>query len=84
MPERPDLQAFREATPQPFREIVTDLVRLLGRKPTPTSGAKDTRAVDRWIEGREPYKDANERLRFAYRIARMLASQTIPMSCRRG
>lgn len=40
MPERPDLQAFRESTPQPFREIVTDLVPLLGRKLTAYIGGE--------------------------------------------
>jgi hypothetical protein len=78
-PERPDLKAFRESTLRPFREIVADLVSLLGRKLTAyIGGAKDVRAVDRWIEGREAYRDADERVRFAYRIALMLASQDHP------
>jgi hypothetical protein len=78
-PARPDLKAFRESTVRPFREIVADLVPLLGRKLTAyIGGAKDVRAVDRWIEGRVPYKDAEERLRFAYRIARLLGSQDHP------
>ena len=62
-----------------FREIVIDLAGLLGRKLTAyIGGAKDIRAVDRWIEGRAPYKDAEERLRFAYRIAHLLGSRDHP------
>lgn len=75
-PVHPDLDAFRESTVRPFPELVTDLATLLGRKLTAyVGGAKDVRAVDRWIEGRAPYKDAEERLRFAYRIARLLSGQ---------
>ena len=78
-PARPDLEAFRESTVRPFREIVIELVGLLGRKLTAyVGGAKDVRAVDRWIEGRVPYKDAEERLRFAYRIAHLLVGRDHP------
>lgn len=78
-PARPDLLAYRESTVLPFGELVTELVALLGRKLTAyVAGAKDVRAVDRWIEGRAPYKDVEERLRFAYRIARMLAGNDHP------
>lgn len=78
-PARPDLEAFRESTVRPFRDIVGDLAALLGRKLTAyIGGAKDIRAVDRWMEGRAAYKDAEERLRFAYRIAHLLGSRDHP------
>jgi hypothetical protein len=32
------------------------------------------RAVDRWIAGNLPYRDAEDRLRFAYRVASALNS----------
>jgi hypothetical protein len=64
---------------RPLREIVNDLAGLIGRKLTAyVGGVKDVRAVDRWIEGRAPYKDAEERLRFAYRIAHLLGSRDHP------
>ena len=33
------------------------------------------RAVERWAAGTEPYKGAEERLRLAFRIAKMLQTQ---------
>jgi hypothetical protein len=78
-PARPDLEAYRESTVRPFQEIAGDLAALIGRKLTAyIGGAKDVRSVDRWIEGRAPYKEAEERLRFAYRIAHLLGSRDHP------
>ncbi len=60
---------------RPFPEVVSELVGILGKKLTAyIAGAKDVRAVGRWMEGREPYNGAQERLRFAYRVVRMLGS----------
>ena len=37
-------------------------------------GVKDTRVVDRWIQGgTEPYRDADRRIRLAYQIAKTLS-----------
>ncbi len=78
-PARPDLVAYRESTVRPFAELVADLVAVVGRKLTAyIAGAKDVRAVDRWVEGRAPYKDVEERLRFAYRITRLLGGSDHP------
>jgi hypothetical protein len=75
-PARPDLEAFREATTRAFPEVVAELARVLGKKLTAyIAGVKDVRAVDRWMEGREPYKAADERLRFTFRVVRLLGSQ---------
>jgi hypothetical protein len=72
-PSRPDLAAHREATALPFPKLVQDLTRSIGRKLTAyIAGVKDVRALDRWIEGAAPYKDAEERLRFAYRVVKTL------------
>lgn len=72
-PIRPDLTAHREATATAFPNLVTELAGIIGKKLTAyISGVKDVRALDRWIEGAEPYKDVEERLRFAFRVVRTL------------
>lgn len=72
-PARPDLAAHRRATTTDFPRLVRELVDILGRKLTACIGrVKDVRAVDRWMEGGEPYMDAEARLRFAFRVAKTL------------
>lgn len=72
-PSRPDLAAHREATASPFPKVVDELVRLIGKKLTAyIAGVKDVRALDRWIDGAAPYKNAEDRLRFAYRVVKTL------------
>ena len=67
---RPELAAHRAATAASFAEIARELSETLGKKLTAyLAGVKDTRAIDRWITGAEPYKDADERLRRAYVVA---------------
>jgi hypothetical protein len=76
---RPDLAAHRESLRLPTTEIVNRLVAMLGRKLTAYIGkVKDVRAVDRWMAGGEIYGDAEERLRFAYQVARTLREQETP------
>ena len=72
---RPDLAAHRRAIQAPFAEIVAELAEILGKKLTAyASGVKDTRVVERWIQGGvEPYKDADRRIRLAYQIAKTLS-----------
>lgn len=74
-PARPDLAAHREAIHAPFRDIVGQLVAILGKKLTAyVAGVKDTRVIDRWSAGdvQQPYRDADRRIRLAYQIARTL------------
>src|SRR6202166_2819238 len=72
-PSRPDLAAHREATSLPFSKLVQDVVAVIGRKLTAyIAGVKDVRALDRWIDGTAPYKSAEERLRFAFRVIKTL------------
>ncbi len=73
-PARPDLAAHREATSLPFSKLVQDLVAVIGKKLTAyIAGVKDVRALDRWIDGAVvPYKSAEERLRFAFRVIKTL------------
>jgi hypothetical protein len=76
---RPDLAAHRESLRLPAHEIVNRLVAILGRKLTAYIGkVKDVRAVDRWIAGGEIYGDAEQRLRFAFQVARTLSEQDTP------
>jgi len=70
---KPDLIAYRESLRLPASQIVQQLVDILGRKLTAYIGnVKDVRAVDRWIAGGTLYGNAEERLRLAYQVARML------------
>jgi hypothetical protein len=72
-PPRPDLLAYREATTLEFPKLVNELTKIIGKKLTAyIASVKDTRAIDRWIAGSESYKGAEERLRFAYRLAKMI------------
>lgn len=74
--ERPDLAAYRLAVSRPFPDVVRELAAILGKKLTAYIGkARDVRAVERWAAGTEPYKGAEERLRLAFRIAKMLQTQ---------
>lgn len=76
---RPDLAAHRESLRLPTTEIVKLLVAILGRKLTAYIGkVKDVRAVDRWMAGGELYGDAEQRLRFAFQVARTLSEQDTP------
>jgi hypothetical protein len=76
---RPDLSAHKEAATRPFAEIVGRLQELLGRKLTAyIAGVRDARALDRWIEGSEPYNGVEPRLRLTYQIATMLAAADQP------
>lgn len=53
--------------------MVRELVRSIGKKLTAyIAGVKDVRALDRWMEGAAPYKNAEDRLRFAYRVVKTL------------
>ena len=70
---KPDLIAYRESLRLPTPQLIQRLVDILGRKLTAYIGnVKDVRAVDRWIAGGNLYGNAEERLRLAYQVARML------------
>ena len=63
----------------PIPEIVKQLVGIIGRKLTAyVGGVRDVRAVDRWMKGGEVYGDAEQRLRFAFELVRMLAEREDP------
>jgi hypothetical protein len=77
---RPDLAAHRRSVQAPFGEIVAELALILGKKLTAyIAGVKETRALDRWINGGvEPYRDADRRIRLAYQIAKTLSEHDAP------
>jgi hypothetical protein len=78
-PARPDLAAHREATTAPFANLVRALVSVIGKKLTAyIAGVKDVRALDRWMDGAAPYKAAEERLRFAFRVVKTLEQHEHP------
>ena len=73
---RPDLAAHREATKAPFPKLVGELVAVIGKKLTAyIAGVKDVRAIDRWMDEAVPYKSAEERLRFAFRVVKTIENQ---------
>jgi hypothetical protein len=58
---------------------VKRLVGRIGRKLTAyVGGVRDVRAVDRWMHGSELYGDAEQRLRFAFLLVRMIAEREDP------
>jgi hypothetical protein len=78
-PSRPDLLAYREATTLEFPKLVEELTSLIGKKLTAyVASVKDTRAIERWIAGKESYKGVEERLRLAYRLAKMIGDHDGP------
>jgi hypothetical protein len=78
-PPRPDLLAYREATSLEVSKLVKELTAILGKKLTAyIASVKDSRAIDRWISGSEPYKGVEERLRLAYRLAKVIGDQEGP------
>jgi hypothetical protein len=78
-PSRPDLPAYRESTTTAFPALVRTLTGIIGKKLTAyVAGVKDVRALDRWMDGAEPYKDAEARLRFTFRVVRTLQKSDHP------
>jgi hypothetical protein len=76
---RPVLPAHREAQRREFPEVVSALAEIIGRKLTAyIAGVKDVRAIARWLEGAAPYGDVEQRLRFAFQVAYMLAQHDSP------
>jgi hypothetical protein len=73
-PAKPDLLAQRESVTLPLPKLVAGLVDVVGKKITAyICQAKDVRAVDRWIEGGEPYKGAELKLRTTYHLVKLLS-----------
>ncbi len=72
--QRPDLQAYREATALPLPELVERLRDLVGVKLVAYVGnVKNTRPVGDWAAGRRsPGADDEARLRLAFQAARLL------------
>ena len=78
-PARPDLLAYREATTLEFPKLVEQLTKIIGKKLTAyIASVKDTRAIDRWIAGTDSYNGVEERLRFAFHLAKMVSDHEGP------
>ncbi len=62
-----------------FPELVQALVAIVGKKLTAyIASVKDTRTVDKWMSGSEPYKGSDQRLRTAFLAASVLATREAP------
>ena len=63
----------------PLPELVQKLSSFIGKKLTAyLVGAKDTRTVDRLIEGELLSNDSEQRVRFAYQVAAILSTYDSP------
>jgi hypothetical protein len=66
---RPGLEAHRESLKLAFPDIVKRLTDSIGRKLTAyVAGVKDVRALDRWMDGAEPYGEVVPRLRLTLQV----------------
>lgn len=78
---RPDLAASNDAAHMAQSQLVTALRDLLGAKLVAYLGkVKETRAVRQWAEGTRTINNDTdvERLRIAYRAARLIAERDTP------
>lgn len=78
---RPDLAAYNDAMRMPVSQLVTELRELLGSKLVAYLGnVKESRAVRQWADGTRAVNSETdvERLRIAYRAARLIAEHETP------
>ena len=69
-----DISAHEHAMSMPIREVVRELVNLLGATTVALiGGVSETRAVAQWMNGREPQRP--HVLRFALQIGGMIATR---------
>jgi len=72
-------RAHVDSTRLLFRDLVSRLVGIIGRKLTAyIGGVDDVRSVDRWMHGSTAYGEAEARLRFAYQVIAPLAEHDAP------
>ena len=78
---RTDLDAHGHVTSLRIREVVTELVELLGASMVAViGGVNETRAVQQWQQDREPQRQ--DTLRFALQLATMIAKSGDPERAR--
>ena len=76
---RPGLEAHKESIALPFPQIVSRLVKVIGRKLTAYVGnVKDVRSVTRWMEGNSAYGDTEARLRLTFQVVHTLSEHDSP------
>lgn len=67
-----DVDSYNHAISAPLKQVVQDLIDLLGPTVVATiGGVNETRAVMQWLKGRKPQRP--HVLRFALQLARMIA-----------
>lgn len=80
-PSRPDLAAYDESVRMDTQVVVKELRELLGARLVAfLAGVKETRAVHEWAEGDRDIRspEVADRLRVAYRVARLITSRDRP------
>jgi hypothetical protein len=76
---RSDLVAQHESLRLSTPELVQQLIGFIGRKLTAYVGCvRDVTAVDRWMAGGELHGEAEQRVRFAFQVVRMLSEKEHP------
>src|SRR5215469_5201767 len=67
-----DVDSYNHAISAPLKQVVQDLIDLLGPTVVATiGGVNETRAVMQWLKGRKPQRP--HVLRFTLQLARMIA-----------
>jgi hypothetical protein len=76
---RPGLEAHRESIHLAFPQLIQQLTESIGRKLTAyVAGVKDVRALDRWVDGKDSYGQAEARLRLTFQVVRTLLDHDSP------
>lgn len=67
----------------PTDQIAQELQDVLGQKLTAfIAGAKDPKATGKWVQGRQPHPNAEQRLRAAHQILEVLLEVDSPQTAR--
>jgi hypothetical protein len=73
------MMAHRDSLMFSMPEIVGVLASIIGKKLTAlVAGVKDTRTIDRWIEGAHLDNEVEQRLRLAYHVVMILRVNDSP------
>lgn len=83
-PQRPELKVTAEAVRMETSTLVAQLSEILGTKLVAfLGGVSETRAVREWAEGeRAPREESEERLRFAFVVVKLIATEESPRVAR--
>lgn len=75
--------AHREATTTPVAEMTAELQELLGQRVVAyATGVRSVKAVSAWVNGSDPHRDTERKLRALYRIVLILKDEFGPGTVR--